>query len=133
MLCWFYLEARWSFSNLSIYTILENHDIWWKVLSLKKNKYFYLAWALFFSFFHIRIPPRNVSFWQTITELHKKMTIDENRNTIIMDSGITRLRTGNQAQFNIYNNGTFTCISCPVRGGGKTRGCERVFSGLMLI
>lgn len=44
-----------------------------------------------------------------------------------MDSGITRLRTGNQAQFNIYNNGMLTCISCSVRGGGKRGGVRQSY------
>ena len=37
-------------------------------------------WEIIFQFFPIRILPRNVSFWQKLTELYKKMKINENRN-----------------------------------------------------
>lgn len=54
---------------------------------MKRNTVFSLSIIIIFQFFPIRILPRNISFWQKLTELYKKMKINENRNAIIMGPG----------------------------------------------
>lgn len=90
---------------------------------------FSLSIIIIFQFFPIRILPRNVSFWQKLTELYKKMTINENRNAIIMGPG----NYGTES-LEIKPSLTFTIRGVPLclmfgEGWWRTSRCMGVFSG----
>ena len=65
--------------------VLKYHE--YLISSMKRNTVFSFSIIIIFQLFPIRILPRNVSFWQKLTELYKKMTINENRNAIIVGPG----------------------------------------------
>lgn len=68
----------------------------------------------------------NISFWQKLTELHTKMTIDENRNPATMSLGLQDLRTWESSP--IFAAKWQSHVSYTFWEHGRARGGGRWFS-----